>query len=617
VIRVRRSSDNVEQDFYGSGASGIVSPDAIRSFNGWNLLAYTEDLNNAYWSQTGVTISAAPEPPVGISDASVMMETTANSAHRIAKGLVGSTVVGVTYCYTVVAKANGRDEILLEAISGATDLFGYMSLTNGTKRSGAAAVTSTSLGNGYWRFSFNFVAQSTTTTVYLFISNGSGVTYTGDNTKGVIATALQLEVASAFSTYEPRTTTGAGSSFLVTRYDQMSAGWNLLNKSEEFTNSAWSKTECTVSDSVVTAPIGTSTADYLVPSTNSSNSHRITQTVATPETPHTLSVYLKGDGTYNAAIISVAGTVYAIDLTNGTTNGGTAASLPNGWYRFSFSLTAPASSTVRIWAFDTYANASSATAFAGNGINGIYVAAAQYESGSVATAYERRSAFGAGQGHATQATTTLQPIVCESGVPVTNSGGRLTSKHVAADARRLAVANSTALYNFLHTTGGTVLAVHQSNDTAATKTVLANRSNNATPGLNFNRTSTEGYNAVTSRLDVAGVATSGNSVNTTNTATTTTNAIAVLQIDPDNATAASRSSLWENGTLLSGSNAETGIPFVENAGGNMTIGAIPAASTAFDGTIGDIGIWDVFFTEAERKLVEADQGRFNTITVAP
>jgi hypothetical protein len=100
-------------------------------------------------------------------------------------------------------------------------------------------------------------------------------------------------------------------------------------------------------------------------------------------------------------------------------------------------------------------------------------------------------------------------------------------------------------------------------------------------------------------------------------AASTSNTVTIAQYDPDNATAASRFSLWQNGTARTATNAETGTPFVENASGDLTIGATPAGSSPWDGTAGDVGIWSVFFTEAERKLVEADQGRFNTITVAP
>jgi hypothetical protein len=221
--------------------------------------------------------------------------------------------------------------------------------------------------------------------------------------------------------------------------------------------------------------------------------------------------------------------------------------------------------------------------------------------------------------HATQSTTTLQPIVCESGVPVTNSGGRLTMKHPAADARRLAVANSTGTYNFLHTTGGTVLAVATANDTAATKTLLTNKNATNVAGIQCHFPSNETLACYAGRLDVAGVATNGTSVSFTPPVgeATTANTVWAIQFDPDNATASSRLSQWRNGTASAFSNTDAGTPFVENSQGNFTIGARSDGTLPFDGTIGDVGIWQGFLTEAQRKLVEADQGRFNTITVAP
>jgi hypothetical protein len=202
---------------------------------------------------------------------------------------------------------------------------------------------------------------------------------------------------------------------------------------------------------------------------------------------------------------------------------------------------------------------------------------------------------------------------------VTNSGGRLTSKHVAADARRLAVASSANIYNFMHTTGGTVLAVSQANDTAAVKSIVRNNSSATNAGFQLSRASDERLITTAGRILVGGVPTAGSSITVThNNTAKTTNAILIAQYDPDNATAANRVLLWQDGEAETTTlNAAADEPAIENASGDLTIGAGAAAAFPHDGTIGDVGIWSVFFSEAERKLVEADQGRFNSITVAP
>lgn len=192
----------------------------------------------------------------------------------------------------------------------------------------------------------------------------------------------------------------------------------------------------------------------------------------------------------------------------------------------------------------------------------------------------------------TQSTTTLQPTIVSSGVALTRNG-RLVCRGTAASPRRMAVASSTALYNFLHTTGGTLYSVFQSNDTAVRKPVFGTCSSlSAQAGILLLSGSSEVVELRTARIDVAGVATAGNSIaiGTTGTATLDLR-LASAFVDPDNGTAANRVSIWHNTTLAGGTNSSTGTPFVENAGGNLTILDYPAGSTPYDGDFGELVIW--------------------------
>jgi len=216
--------------------------------------------------------------------------------------------------------------------------------------------------------------------------------------------------------------------------------------------------------------------------------------------------------------------------------------------------------------------------------------------------------------HFEQATNAVQPIVCESGVAVTQ-GGRLAAKFVAADARRLAVGSSTGLYNFLHTTGGTVSIVSKANDTAAVKGLLnSNGGSTGANGILLTRNTSEAVFFGASRLSGP---TNGWSVQDTSTSTSTGHDVLVIQADPDNATAASRLFGWQNGTSLEGFvNSESGTPNTGDASANMTLGAYSSGTFAFDGTIQECVVYSALISAATRSQVQNAMGSFYGITVA-
>jgi hypothetical protein len=214
-----------------------------------------------------------------------------------------------------------------------------------------------------------------------------------------------------------------------------------------------------------------------------------------------------------------------------------------------------------------------------------------------------------------QASTTIQPIVCESGTCVTQ-GTRLAAKYVAATAHRMSVGSSTGLYNALHTTGGSISIVSQVNDTAAGKQLIGNKNSGTRAGFTIQRGSNESWQINIGRQDVAGVATDGLTASTIAGSTGLTNVIAFFNFDPDNGTAANRMNLYFNGSLNAAVNAQTATPFVENSFENMTIGGSASGSGPYDGTIQEIAIWSGVLSDAQRDAYEANAGTFYGITVA-
>jgi hypothetical protein len=138
---------------------------------------------------------------------------------------------------------------------------------------------------------------------------------------------------------------------------------NLVLRSEEFDNAAWTKESCAIIANSVVAPDGTTTADTLVRS-GTSNS-RVLQAATTTATS-SLSVYAKA-GTQNFVVfqINVASNTVASFITFDLTNGsagisqsvlgsllliGSAVDAGNGWYRCSVYYETTTSSNIRIGA---------------------------------------------------------------------------------------------------------------------------------------------------------------------------------------------------------------------------------------------------------------------------
>jgi hypothetical protein len=205
---------------------------------------------------------------------------------------------------------------------------------------------------------------------------------------------------------------GAASSPLLTR--QNGQGWipntqvdpgsveaNLLLWSEDMTQTAWAKTNATISSNVATDPLfGASTADKLIPTTTS-GTHYVDQLFPCFETlNYTYCVYVKpagyhygiielgdGNGNYvNVAFDSTAGTL----LTGGQTGnavlvGNSIASAGNGWFRVSITGAFPTSTTLN--AILQVADNGENTSFAGDGTSGLYAWGHQVKQGADLPAY--------------------------------------------------------------------------------------------------------------------------------------------------------------------------------------------------------------------------------------
>jgi hypothetical protein len=178
---------------------------------------------------------------------------------------------------------------------------------------------------------------------------------------------------------------------------------NLLTRTEEFGDAAWTKPNVALTENAAVAPNGTMTAESMIPNTTGSVVHGINERPADlatviPAGAYTVSVYVKSNGYNWFRLRSFDGTSDKDVWFNlstgqvGTTPAGATpsiTSLGSGWYRCSIQLTASTNITLRYSSQFFASPADNTINFAGDGTSGILLWGAQIELGSTATAYQR------------------------------------------------------------------------------------------------------------------------------------------------------------------------------------------------------------------------------------
>ena len=338
--------------------------------------------------------------PDGTSTADTLIGDGVNANHAVQQSQVASAT-GKTF--SIYGKA-GTNSFL--QIYFATDFapFANFDLTNGTVGSTGTATTASiiSVGNGWYRCIVSTTSTTATTPVVQIVpASTSARGATSTLTTSVLIWGAQAETGTTATDY----TRNAGGVFPPRfDYDPVTLAprgllieeqrVNLLLRSQEFDNAAWSKLRSSVTANATTAPDGTVTADKLVEDTTASDTHFVLQSqTASSSTTYTYSVFLKAGERTRASLQDGAGSnaIGNFDLSNGTvvsTNAATATitNFGNGWYRCTITFTTGAAQTAincRIFLVDTGTN----TSFTGNGTSGIFIYGAQLEAGAFATSY--------------------------------------------------------------------------------------------------------------------------------------------------------------------------------------------------------------------------------------
>ena len=173
-----------------------------------------------------------------------------------------------------------------------------------------------------------------------------------------------------------------------TQRPMLSARVNLLTKTEQFDNAAWTKTSTTVTANTVVAPDGTLTGDKVGENTASTD-HVLASASAslTSGATYTMSFYLKGDAQNQWAQVGGTNSAFGanawanFDLINGVVgNKGSAATasiqdVGNGWFRCIVSVAATATTTggPGVFLLNNENTNVRSPSFTGDGYSGIYI----------------------------------------------------------------------------------------------------------------------------------------------------------------------------------------------------------------------------------------------------
>lgn len=189
-----------------------------------NLLLYSEDFSNAYWTKSNVSVTAnAITSPTGSSNASKLVESASTAVHELIRNSDPALSVATdTYItFSIFVKAAERQYCYIRSSGNSKRIAVVVDLSNGTFNvtnwSGTlnSSATVTAYPNGWYRITAtsqsnyaiapgwagNFVVSPLDSYQIAGNVGGAGYSYAGDGTSGIYIWGAHYELGPGISNY--------------------------------------------------------------------------------------------------------------------------------------------------------------------------------------------------------------------------------------------------------------------------------------------------------------------------------------------------------------------------------------------------------------------------------
>jgi hypothetical protein len=359
----------------------------------YNLLSYSEEFNNAYWTKSSVTIiSNDTTAPNGTLTADKLYPTSSGNFRHVRQTSF-NPYTGLNTMSIYAKKAELSNLTLVDYDGSGAGI--NFNLNTGVATDYATtpfvSYSMTAVGDGWYRCT----ATALNGYFYWMVTNGgNSVAVTASGTDGIYLWGAQLVEGSTALPYQKTETR-----LNIPRLDYSLGGCpnillepqrtNLVTYSENL--SLWTGTEQTLTTELNPKNVASS---YLVTPNTSTDYHTVSSNNAGNFSGSTviISFYAKPNG-YNWVrwYNNIIGVGVDINIDNETVSnsspevGGVTFQSINGWKRVSIVYNSLRTFTY-VMLSPRPSNYGSST-FAGDGINGMYIWGAQLEAGSYATSY--------------------------------------------------------------------------------------------------------------------------------------------------------------------------------------------------------------------------------------
>jgi hypothetical protein len=161
-----------------------------------NLVTFSEQMDNAAWTKTNVTITANDEvSPDGYTNADKITDNANNTQHRVSQTI--SVTSGTSYTASIFVKNDDKGDFAINfTASGFSSTQIVFNLINGTVTSGTGTIQD--YGNGWYRISATEAANVTGSGTIGF-NLGNGGSYVGSS-QSVFIYGAQLESSASYPT---------------------------------------------------------------------------------------------------------------------------------------------------------------------------------------------------------------------------------------------------------------------------------------------------------------------------------------------------------------------------------------------------------------------------------